>query len=227
MGTEFTVENHYTICCVGRFANQYMGTYKHTGSSHGQLLKYVGHTDTRNTYVRKLEIEQQAEHIRVISHVQFYDNISVIRTWNEVINAGTDEETLEYVSSFALTGCLKEGLKPWNEKGVLHLPHNTWAGEVQWRKYSLPELGLNRVEGTSAVADPLSRQNFSMKRISIVSNGTWGCSEYLPMGSLENTESGLCMTWQREFSFIKKYVQKSGRAFRHGRQAFLHLTVNG
>lgn len=171
---------------------------KHSGSSHGQLLKYVGHTDIRNTFGRKLEIEQQAENIKVISHVQFYDNISVIRTWNEVINTGADEETLEYVSSFALTGCLKEGLKPWNEKGVLHLPHNTWAGEVQWRKYSLPELGLNRVEGTAVAADPLSRQNFSMKRILIVSNGTWGCSEYLPMGSLENTESGLCMTWQIE-----------------------------
>ena len=28
---------------------------KYSGSSHGQLLKYVGHTDTRNTFGRKYE----------------------------------------------------------------------------------------------------------------------------------------------------------------------------
>lgn len=171
---------------------------KHTGTSPGRLLKYVSFSDTRNGNGRKIEIRQRAEEIEVITHIQFYDQISVIRTWNEVENLGKEEQTVEYISSFALTGCLKEGLKNWNEKGILHIPHNTWAGEAQWRSQTLPGLGLNRVEGTSAVADPLSRQNFSMKRISIESNGTWGCSEYLPMGCLENEESGLCMTWQIE-----------------------------
>lgn len=171
---------------------------KHTGTMPGNDLRYISHADYRNLFGRKLEISMRTEDIGVKSHIQFMDDIKVIRTWNEVIYFGKDEVTIEYISTFALTGCFKEGIQPWDKKAVLHIPHNTWGGEVQWRRHTLPELGLSRVEGTAAVSDPLSRQNYSMKRISLSANGTWGCSEYLPMGCLENEETGNCLTWQIE-----------------------------
>lgn len=182
---------------AGYNQNEHHGS-KHTGTMPGSALRYISHEDYRNRMGRKLEFFLKAEDIEVRSHMQFVDGIQVIRTWNEVINRGRDEQTVEYISSFALTGCFKEGLRPWDEKAVLHIPHNTWGGEVQWRRHTLTELGLNRVEGTSAVSDPMSRQNFSMKRICLDANGTWGSSEYLPMGCLENTETGMFLTWQIE-----------------------------
>lgn len=177
--------------------NEHHGS-KHTGTMPGTVLKYRAHEDILNELGRKLVFHLVSEGIQVDSHIQFYDHVSVARFWNVVTNTGAEPVTIEYISTFALTGCGKEGLQTWDEKMLLHVPHNTWGGEVQWRTNSLRQLGLSRVEGTSAVSDPQSSQNFSMKRVCMTSNGTWGCSEYLPMGCLENTESAGCITWQIE-----------------------------
>src|SRR5699024_8582942 len=72
--------------------------------------------------------------------------------------------------------------------GILYIPHNTWYGEAQWKKYTLNELGYDVVN------------SFSMKRISIGSTGSWSCDEYLPMGSYYNTELNKTFTWQIETS---------------------------
>lgn len=171
---------------------------KHTGTMPGMSLRFTHYEDEVNEYGRKLVFYQQTEGLCVISHVQFYSGLPAARFWNVVENRGEKEVILEYLSSFALCGCAKEGLCPWDEKIKLHIPDNTWAGEVQWRQKRLTELGLIRVEGTAAVSDPQSMQNFSLKRICMTGSGTWGCSEYLPMGCLENEESGGFITWQTE-----------------------------
>jgi len=80
----------------------------------------------------------------------------------------------------------KEGFKKWDEKCKIYIPHNSWMGEVQWRNYSLPELGLNFLE------------KFTSKRVSCGSTGTWSSSEYLPMGCFENCDCGNMLFWQIE-----------------------------
>lgn len=171
---------------------------KHTGNMPGGDLRCTGYEDTVNDVGRKLVFYQAAEGVFMENHIQFYRDIPTARFWNIVENRGDQELVLEYVASFALTGCGKEGLIPWDEKMVLYLPSNTWAGEAQWRKQTLRDMGLARVEGTAAVSDPQSMQNFSMKRVAVSSSGSWGCSEYLPMGILENQESGNVLAWQIE-----------------------------
>jgi alpha-galactosidase len=159
---------------------------KHTGSMPGGCLKYKEHKDYRNEKGRKLEITTQDNELLVTSHLQFFDNVKVVRSWTEVKNFGNTPKGLEYVSSFALTGISKEGLQDWDEKSRIHIPHNTWCGEAQWKQYNLPEIGLYPV------------YDFSVKRISLSSTGTWPSSEYLPMGCYENIECGTSLLWQIE-----------------------------
>jgi alpha-galactosidase len=161
---------------------------KHTGTLPAKRLRYVRHHDYHSSPGRKLEIEMHdpVTGLTVISHLQFYDSISVVRSWTVVTNHGTAPVGLEYVSSFALTGLAKEGLQQWDEKMYLHIPHNTWCGEAQWRRYTLPELGLSRLT------------NFSTKRLAYDSIGTWSTSQFLPLGVLTNRETGTSLFWQIE-----------------------------
>ncbi|MDO8685964.1 MAG: alpha-galactosidase, partial [Clostridiales bacterium] len=161
---------------------------KHIGTMPGKILKYVSHSDCRNDMGRKLEITLEAEEISLTIHYQFIDTVPVIRSWTEVTNNSSVSKGLEYLSSFSLSGITKEGLQSWEKKSRLHIPHNTWTGEAQWKNYSLPELGLTKVvAGTH-----------SLKRISCSSTGTWSSSEFLPMGCFEDTECGTMLFWQIE-----------------------------
>lgn len=159
---------------------------KHTGTMPGKRLKYKTHRDYRTAPGRKLEVEMEDAGLVVISHLQFYDGIPVVRSWTEIRNESASFKELEYVSSFALTGIAKEGILPWDQKSRLHIPHHTWYGEGQWRQYSLTELGLSRVNV------------FSLKRLAYSNTGTWSTSQYLPMGCYENLECGSCLFWQIE-----------------------------
>jgi len=165
---------------------------KHTGSCPGNLLKYDSHKDYRNSFGRKLEIIQQYNGLFVVSHIQFYDGISVIRSWTDVSNKSNENHPIEYVSSFAMTG-LPSLPEEQRDKGVIvHIPHSTWYGEAQWKSYGINELGYD------VVNDKLTGS--SVKRISCSSTGTWASSEHLPMGSFENAIIGSTITWQIETS---------------------------
>ncbi len=171
----------------GENQNDHHGS-KHTGSMPSNRLKFMRWSDSRTNIGRKVifvQIDEVTE-VEVSTYFQFYDGIPVVSVWSEVVNKGNSPVGLEYFSSFALTGLDKEGEAVREAKMRLHIPHNTWYGEAQWQVYSLPELGLNTVN------------EFSMKRLSYGSTGTWSSSQYAPMGVLENTETGTSLVWQIE-----------------------------
>lgn len=161
---------------------------KHTGTMPGNRLELVDWIDTYTDFGRKLEIVQKdpITNVHVVSHIQFYHHNSIIRSWTEIENKGDVTVGVEYVSSFALTGIDKEGDESRNNKIQLHVPHNTWFGESQWRSYSLDELGLDYVN------------DFSMKRLNFNSLGTWSTSQFAPVGIFENKEVEKCLFWQLE-----------------------------
>ena len=72
----------------------------------GYRLKYERCLDERNEFGRKLTFvtADAPTGLTVFSSFQFYDGIAAVRSWTEVENRGTETQTLEYVSSFALTG---------------------------------------------------------------------------------------------------------------------------
>ncbi|MBR1724223.1 MAG: alpha-galactosidase, partial [Ruminococcus sp.] len=169
-----------------RHGNKYIIT------SPGCSLKYAGFTDVCNQLGRKIEVAQKDEGtgLRVVSHFQFYKGVPVIRCWTEVINFGKDIQVLEYVSSFCLTGIEKEGLLPQDEKMVVGVCHNSWSRELQWKTYTLPELGLEQSQPKEWL--------HSSKVFACTNVGNWSTKEYIPMGYVGNTETGTHMLWQIE-----------------------------
>lgn len=159
---------------------------KMRGTSPAAFMRYAWQTDERNATGRKLAICLEHDGLRAIVHYQLYDGLPLLRAWTEVVNTGQAPATLEFVSSFCLTGLSGGGELPWDRKSLVHIPHNTWKGELQWRAYTTDQLGLNQYD------------EFSLKRISYKSNGTWSSGEYLPMGMYENTQNGRVYFWQIE-----------------------------
>ena len=169
-----------------RHGNKYIVT------APGYTLKFRDFTDTCNQLGRKLEIVQYDEGTgtEVVSHFQFYNGISVARTWTVVTNTGDDTQTLEYVSSFCLTGIEKEGVLPQDEKLEIGVCHNSWQRELQWKTYTLPQVGLEQ-------AQALDYQH-SSKVFACTNVGNWSAKEYIPMGCIANKETGTHLFWQIE-----------------------------
>ena len=155
---------------------------KHTGTAPGALLKAESDNFTKNMYGGKREVVRSWEGLFVTSHIQFYEGIEAARCWTVIENRSGCEHAVEHVSSCFLHGI--NGDSP-RDGGFIHIPHNTWFGEAQWKRYSLRDFGYDAVH-----------PGFSMKRISISGGGSWPCCEHLPMGSYEN--QGPVLTWQLE-----------------------------
>ena len=92
--------------------------------------------------------------------LQFIGDTGVLESWTEVENLGQGPVGLTYVSSFCLNGLTKDSALPWDETARLYVPSNSWYGEFQWNRYSLPCLGMSKVF------------DYSTKRISVSSTGT-------------------------------------------------------
>lgn len=160
---------------------------KHTGTSCEKTLKYVNHSYYKNENGNKLEFELKNDKVKVILNYQFYDGISAVKTWTDVVNISEETVGLEYVSSFVFTGlCDNSDLKSANEKLEIYIPHNSWVRELNWKKYSLSDLGFERIS------------SFSTKRINIANTGSWSSKEYLPMGAVCNISEGCTLMWQIE-----------------------------
>ena len=169
-------------------------------------VRYLRTVDERNRYGRKIAVVQQKGALLITSHYQFYDGVAAVRSWTQVKNTGAPCE-LEYVSSLALTGLLQQG-DPRDVCARMHIPHNAWYGEAQWKRYSLAQLGYA----------PLL-DNSSSKRISLHETGSWACSEYLPMGALENAAGRHAFLWQIENSSSWHWEVSDA-----GRQMYLQLS---
>ncbi len=165
---------------------------KYTVTAPGYRLKYRSHRDFRNEAGRKLEIVSGDDEsgVEVVSHYQFFDGISIVRCFSTVENKGTETQGLEYISSFNLNGIEKEGLRSADDKIRLSVPHNSWMREFQWQSLTLEQMGLARCQ-------PEGKQR-SSKAFSVCNSGNWSTKEYLPMGYLENTETGGSLYWQIE-----------------------------
>lgn len=152
---------------------------RYTGTSGSESLRYVRHNLTENTLGIKLEILLRDDQMEAVLHYQFYREISAVRSWIEVKNCSDRNIGLEYLASLSLTGI--ENGTPFDEIQVW-IPHNYWLREVNWRRSSLRQLGLN--------------PGGAMKRISCSNTGTWSTKEYLPMAAVQRNNSMLM--WQIE-----------------------------
>ena len=150
---------------------------KHTGASSTFSLKYKTHTCEENENGKLIKFYLCDDRMEVVVSYQLYNDISAVRSWTSVTNIGSEPLGLEYVGSFTYTGLE-------NNSPYVYIPHNTWCREVNWKKQSLSELGLDRTNP------------YSIKRISLSNTGTWSSKEHLPMGAISDTANTLL--WQIE-----------------------------
>ena len=158
---------------------------KHTGTWGAKTLRYVSHKvdDTKNG--QRIAFLLTNDRIEVTVFYQLYHDISALRTWTVVKNISAEPVGLEYLSSFAFTG-VDAGVLPANEKMTVYIPHNAWVREVDWRSYTLSQLGLEHIS------------QFATNRIAVSNSGTWSSKEKLPMGALHNAETNSTLLWQIE-----------------------------
>lgn len=159
---------------------------RYTNTSPGCILKYESHTIVSNSLGTKLELQLTNGAISATIHYQLYQSVQLMRSWTEIRNNSDEEFSLEYLTSFVYYGLSKDGNPDWSKDSFLYIPHNTWHGELQWRKNNVTELGLSKLN------------NSSIKRLHFEQTGTWSSSEFLPMGMYENTTSGTTLFWQIE-----------------------------
>lgn len=166
---------------------------KYIGTAPGYHMMYVGHEDKKNEQGRYLVFEtaDRETGIHVFSHIQFYDGIPVVRMHHDVVNRGEDMHTLTYVSTVSYSGIDRGGARSADEKLKLVLAHNKWQGELCFQEYRMPELGLARTQ-----PDTFVRRSSNVANI--FNTGNWSTKHYLPMGYLENEDTGSNCFWQIE-----------------------------
>lgn len=165
---------------------------KHIVTAPGYTLTFVDLKDERNDIGRKLTFTQKDAETgaRVVTTWQFYTGTKTIRMQSEVINEGSEVQTLEYISSFYYLGIEKEGELSSDDKMELTFAHNGWQKECNFHTYTFPALGL-------AQTQPTVYQRTS-KTIELTNTGNWSTKEYLPMGYLANEEADTSLYWQIE-----------------------------
>ena len=163
----------------------------YTRTAPGCRMKFCDLMDTRNESGRKLVVvtEDEETKLRLKTHFQFYDGLSIARVWNELENVGDEARGIEFLSSFALNGISKEGILPAGEKMKLWISRNAWQRELQWESFSFDELGLQSSQGEFHRSSAL---------ISVANTGAWSTKEYLPMAFLQNLETNSTLFWQIE-----------------------------
>ena len=169
----------------GRFGALHTGSNP-SGASGAPV--YRQHRDTRNGFGRKLEFIQAAGDLLITSIFQFFDGISIVKSETILENCGARDIPIEYVSSLSLTGLGMDAKGDWDPHSRIHLPFNSWTTELQWRNFTLAELGLTRMRS----------HDRSMERISQSNTGSFGAREMLPMGCFEHIGNGSFYAWQIE-----------------------------
>lgn len=169
-----------------RHGNKYIVT------APGYRMKYVSHDDSANPLGRVIVFHTIDEETNVMVHstLQFYNNLPIIRCWNTVENKGNETQTLEYIANFHYEGIEKEGTLSQNDKIQIWIPHNSWQRELNWKKHTLADLGMQLLQEKSI------QRSSNMLRVS--NTGNWSAKEYLPMAFIENTETNTGLFWQIE-----------------------------
>ena len=160
---------------------------KYSCVSPGYRLELVSFEDSRNDIGRLLTITQTDPEtgLAVILHWQFYGSLPIVRCTTELINEGDRPLTVEYVSSFCLTG------RDWRDDDLtLHIPFHSWCHEMTWKSFSLADLGMGQTQ-----PEGLRR---SSQYIDVSNTGNWSTKKYLPMGALQSRSGSSALFWQIE-----------------------------
>ncbi len=123
---------------------------------------------------------KSAAGFEVTAHYRFSGNC--VRQYNTFKNTGDKPLSLiNFTSATVHIPC--DGVLPWwdERKFNVYACLSSWSREAQWRKYSLPELGLGTVRAENSGTPTQAAWR---------SEGSWSSSRYYPLIIIEDLESG-------------------------------------
>ena len=173
---------------------------RHVDGAASREVRYAGHEEGREqaggALLRTLRVHMAdaVGGLRVTARYTVREELPVLGAQVFVENTGADSFTLQYVSSFTLAN-LARGLgdgRRWEDGLALWSAANPWSGEFRWSRATLAQRGLYDVGMV-----PFG-QTGSKNRVTLTSTGSWSSSEYLPMGCVEETDTGRALLWQIE-----------------------------
>ena len=135
------------------------------------LLRFRTFVDEKTAEGRRITLVCDSDELSIKAYYLFAAGERVLRVYAEV--TAKKEVTVEYVSTLFLPHVCGRKEGGMYENTSLEVAHNTWHGELQWRKYTLSQLGLTGCH-----------DNFSIKRICFTNTGTWSAKDVMPCGFL-------------------------------------------
>lgn len=162
----------------------------HTQPSMALMLRKIAREGTPATGAIVAELYEEESGLEVTLRYQACSAPGAVRVSAEARNAGTKPFTLEQFL-LCLPGLGRSDNQQWSSTAVIHAANNTWFGEAQWNTLTPSQ---------AAIAD--TRPPFGdTLGVAVWRNiGTWATTNYLPMGVLEDKDTGLSFAWQIEHS---------------------------
>ena len=195
---DFSADAYYPIVEIqetGKSTREMHG-YKHNQCSSSLEYLYRSHQLTENEQGRLLTICLENESgVKADYHMQFFTGLSIVRVWVSLMNEGTREVPLEYVSSFLYRNLCSGGNLPYYEKTDIFIPRSSWCMEAQWQKCDARDLNLSGLINEGYNSPGHGRNEFSYG-----GKSSWSSVDYLPMGMAADRESGQTWVFQIEHS---------------------------
>lgn len=160
-------------CVIALSGSGFLGQHgrKKERTVASELLRFESFDDATTAEGRRVTLVCTSREMQVKMHYLFVADVPVVRAYAEI--TAKENIAVEYVSTLFLPHVCGRKEGGMYENTSLEVAHNTWHGELQWRSYTLSELGLTGCH-----------DNFSIKRIYFTNTGTWSAKDVMPCGFL-------------------------------------------
>lgn len=96
-----------------------MHAYKNNINQSSVDFVYENHELKEQDGGKELEIVMVSpEKLKAVYHMRLFDGVPAVQTWTEIINEGSEDQGLTYVSSFMYQGISRGGEKPYYKKQI-------------------------------------------------------------------------------------------------------------
>ena len=127
-----------------------MHAYKNNINQSSVDFVYENHELKEQDGGKELEIVMVSpEKLKAVYHMRLFDGVPAVQTWTEIINEGSEDQGLTYVSSFMYQGISRGGEKPYYNK--------PW-GRIRCRNAEFKRNGRRWLQSSGIWPEPLLLQ---------------------------------------------------------------------
>ena len=141
-------------------------------------IVYKGLNETEDGL--ELNYEYNKEHLQITTELKLIGETNVIVQKNKIKNIGDSTVKLTRFSSAFFEDIAYSEDMPWykNQDIKVSICHSKWQGEGQWKKYTLPELGIY----------PTTIHDSERESFKINSVGSWSTANFYPLVIIEDNK---------------------------------------